>query len=163
VFTRDGREGTFAFSLIGLDGPRAPDIVFSLAWSDEAYDGVPGSAVGTPSKLVVDHGSSSPYELHNTLVVSGPEFKTAWRDPLPVGNIDLCPTLTHLLRLQSGTPMDGRVLFEALRDSRVELPALQTTEVAGPFQARGREWVQRMTLEAVDNVTYLVGAQVEPA
>ena len=63
VFTRDGRDQTFPLSLVGLDGPRAPDVVFSFAWSDQTVDGLAGTTVGTPSKLVVDHGSISPYDL----------------------------------------------------------------------------------------------------
>ena len=47
IFTSDGCEQTFPLSLVGLDGPRAPDVVFSLAWSAAAVDGVPGSAAST--------------------------------------------------------------------------------------------------------------------
>src|SRR5579859_7843574 len=95
IFTRDGCAQTFPLALVGLEGPRAPDIVFSLAWSDAAAGGVPGSAAGTNSKLVVDHGMISPFELRNTLVIQGAEFRAGWRDPAPVGNIDIAPTLTH--------------------------------------------------------------------
>jgi len=163
IFTRDGRDNTFALSLVGLDGPRAPDVVFSFIWSDRAVNGVPGSAAGTQGKLVVDHGSTSPWDLHNTLVVAGPDFRGGWRDPLPVGNIDICPTLTHLLQLDSGTQMHGRVLTEALRDAIGDTPTWQSSEETRSFSARGRQWRQRVWFEHAFGVGYLTGGSVEPA
>jgi phosphonoacetate hydrolase len=149
VFTRDGREQTFPLSLVGLDGPRAPDVVFSFNWSDDEVNGVAGTAVGTNGKLVVDHGTISPHELRNTLVASGPDFRAGWRDTAPVGNIDVAPTLTHLLQLDSGTPFEGRVLTEALRDGAPDEPAWRTEEESITFTARGRDCVQRVWLEHV--------------
>jgi hypothetical protein len=43
------------------------------------------------SKLAVDHGSISPFDLHNTLACQGPDFRSGWRDASPVGNIDIAP------------------------------------------------------------------------
>src|SRR5207253_6058486 len=116
-------------------------------------------------KLVVDHGSISPYDLRNTLVACGPEFRAGWEDPAPVGNIDICPTLTRLLRLDDGTRVDGRVLSEALRDSTEadEAPSWESKEEARAFTARGREWLQRVWFEQAAATTYLVGGTVEPA
>jgi phosphonoacetate hydrolase len=162
IFTADGHDQTFPYAMIGLDGPRAPDIVFSFRWTDAVGGGLPGSATGTPSKLVVDHGSTSPYELRNTLVVAGPDVRSGWRDPLPVGNIDICPTLTHLLKLDAGTEMDGRVLTEALRESDSADPAWHTGEDVRTFTARGREWRQRLWFEGTGDAAYLTGGSVEP-
>ena len=47
VFTRTGSDQTMPLSLVGLDGPRAPDVVFSFAWDAGEVGGVAGSAVGT--------------------------------------------------------------------------------------------------------------------
>jgi arylsulfatase A-like enzyme len=163
VFTRAGREQTFPLSLVGLDGPRAPDVVFSFPWSAEAVDGVAGSAVGTHGKLVVDHGSLSPFDLRNTLIVQGPDFRAGWRDTAPVGNIDIAPTLTRVLRLESGSAFDGRVLTEAFRDGPTESPAWDTHEEAIGFRARGADWVQRVWLERIDSTDYVAGGAVEPA
>ena len=46
----------------------------------------------------------------------GPDFKTRFLDPMPMGNADLTPTIAHVLGLELphvGTLM-GRVLNEAL-------------------------------------------------
>jgi arylsulfatase A-like enzyme len=163
IFTSDGREQTFPLGVVGLEGPRAPDIVFSLSWSDKAVDGVPGVAVGTHAKLAVDHGTISPFELRNTLVMEGPDFRIGWRDPMPVGNIDIAPTLSDVLRLPPGTPFDGRVLDEALRDSPIDAPAWAArSEQALSFSARGGAWTQRLWFECVGAQAYLAGGIVEP-
>jgi hypothetical protein len=162
VFTRDGRDGTFPLSLVGLEGPRAPDVVFSFAWSDESVNGIAGTAVGAESKLVMDHGSISPYDLHNTLVMQGPELRVGWRDPLPVGNIDICPTLTHVLQLDSGSTMDGRVLSEALGSVKDGSLEWETVERMQTFGARGRFWRQRLWFDSVAASAYLAGGTVEP-
>jgi hypothetical protein len=148
--------------MVGLEGPRAPDVVFSFAWSDESVNGIKGTAVGAESKLVMDHGSISPYDLHNTLVMQGPELRVGWRDPLPVGNIDICPTLTHLLRLDSGSTVDGRVLSEALGSANDDGLDWETTEQIQSFVARGRTWRQRLWFESTGTSAYLAGGTVEP-
>jgi arylsulfatase A-like enzyme len=161
IFTRDGCAQTFPLAHVGLDGPRAPDIVFSLAWSDKQVDKFPGTAVGTHAKLAVDHGTISPFELRNTLVVHGPDFRVGWRDPAPVGNVDVAPTLTHVLGLDSGTPFDGRVLHEALRDEPAAAPDWEKRQEELSFSARGRGWVQRMWFESVGSTEYLAGGSIE--
>ncbi|HLZ29630.1 MAG TPA: alkaline phosphatase family protein [Chloroflexota bacterium] len=163
VFTRTGSDQTMPLSLVGLDGPRAPEVVFSLAWDAGHVGGVAGSAVGTHTrtKLLVDHGTLSPHDLRNTLVAQGPDFRVGWRNPAPVGNIDIAPTLTRLLALDAGTPFEGRVLAEALRDGAPEAPAVQSTDATVAFAARGREWVQRVWFESVGATTYVAGGAVE--
>jgi len=161
IFTADGRDDTFPLSLVGLEGPRAPDLVFSHVWSADPVDGVPGTATGSASKLVMDHGSISPFDLHNTLVLSGPDFRSGFRNPAPVGNIDICPTLSRLLGLELGD-VEGRVLQEALRTSGEVQPEWDTWEEARVFSARGREWRQRAWFERIGSTSYLAGGGVEP-
>lgn len=163
IFTRTGADQTMPLSLVGLDGPRAPDVVFSLAWDDGDVGGVPGSAAGTLSKLAVDHGTISPHDLRNTLVAQGPDFRVGWRDPAPVGNIDIAPTLTHLLRLDAGSPFEGRVLAEAVRDGSPDPPTWQSSEATTAWRARGRAWIQRVWFEHVGTTAYLAGGVVESA
>jgi arylsulfatase A-like enzyme len=157
IFTRDGRDQTFPLSLVGLDGPRAPDVVFSMRWSSDALNGVPGVVIGPESKLAMDHGSISPYDLRNTLVLNGPDFLSGMRSTKPVGNIDVCPTLAHLLGLEPGSAMEGRILDEALGGGT---PAAEweTSEEVREFSARGKEWRQRVWFDGA----YLAGGTVEP-
>jgi hypothetical protein len=163
VFTLDGRDDTFPLSMVGLEGPRAPDAVFSFIWSDESNDGVVGSAVGTQSKLVMDHGSISPHDVRNPLVMQGPEFRSGWRNPAPVGNIDICSTLTQLLRLDRGSQVEGRVLRESLSSWSEDAPVWDTHGEARTYRARGRACLQRVWFDRVDGTSYLAGGTVEPA
>jgi hypothetical protein len=119
--------------------------------------------VGTNAKLAVDHGTISPFELRNTLIVEGQDFRVGWTDPAPVGNIDIAPTLIQVLRLASGTPLDGRVLDEALRNAPPDPPVWTTREQTLSFNARGSDWTQRVWFECFNSEEYLTGGAVEPA
>jgi predicted AlkP superfamily pyrophosphatase or phosphodiesterase len=158
IFTADGRDATFPLAMVGLAGPRAPDAIFSFEWCAESVDGVIGTATGAESKLVMDHGSISPYDLHNTLVMQGPDFRSGWRNPVPVGNIDICPTLTQVLGLGSGSEMEGRVLSEALLTWQGAEPEWTTVEEVQRFSA---ERQQRIWFEVVGQSSYLAGGTVE--
>jgi hypothetical protein len=161
LFTADGRDGTFPLSLVGLAGPRAPDAVFSFAWSADVVNGIVGTATGTESKMVMDHGSISPYDLHNTLVVQGPGFRSGWRSPVPVGNIDICPTLVRVLGLPDGSSMDGRVVSEALSGWTGPAPEWTTLTDEKSFAARGRDWRQVIWFDRVGDFQYLTGGTVD--
>jgi hypothetical protein len=115
IFTREALPGTFAISAAHLDSPAAPDIIFSFRWSAGA------NAVGTPGLITAEgkaglgmHGSLSKFDCHNTLVAGGPDIRVGYRNEFPTGNIDVAPTLLHLLGLTSPDGVDGRVLTEAL-------------------------------------------------
>ena len=119
IFTRDALPGTFPLGAAHIDSPDAPDIVVAFRWNDDQ------NAAGFPGEVVSDggrkpgqgtHATLSRYDMHNTLVAAGPGFKRGWRDELPSGNVDLAPTVAHLLGLPVPPGMDGRVLAEALTD-----------------------------------------------
>ena len=62
------------------------------------------------------HGGMSRHELRNTLIARGPSFRRSAVIDTPTGNIDVAPTILHLLGLPGGeeNDMEGRVLEEAL-------------------------------------------------
>ena len=133
-------EGTFPAALIGCDGPRSPDIAMSFLWNSESNAaGYPGYAPSTGGKVGQgQHGSASQHELRNVGLARGPSFRVAATVETPTGNVDVAPTILHLLGIEHGeTPMDGRILFEALGSGVEELPA-PTTEIlragVGQFQ-----------------------------
>jgi arylsulfatase A-like enzyme len=63
---------------------------------------------------VAGHGSASPWEIHNTLIVSGPAFRAQSRGTGATCNVDLAPTILRLHDLAVPAHMDGRVIEEAL-------------------------------------------------
>ena len=60
-----------------------------------------------------DHGSSSPTDIHISLMAHGRAFKSGFFDTLPTANVDLAPTVARILNL-SMPEVQGRVLEEAL-------------------------------------------------
>lgn len=109
--------GTTPLARIGADGEHAPDLLFSPAWSDAVNaHGYPGAALSPHprSTYAGNHGSISPWEVRNTLIAAGPSFKRGLVSHVPAGNIDIAPTLLHILGIDGAAALDGRVLTEAL-------------------------------------------------
>ena len=69
------------------------------------------------------HASLSRFDMNNTLVASGPDFKQGHVSDVPSGNIDVAPTILWLLGVEPAVPLDGRVLHEALASSEGSVPA----------------------------------------
>src|SRR5436309_2553141 len=69
--------------------------------------------------VVSDHGFStlSRFDMHNTLIAAGPDFRRGEADDLPSGNVDLAPTILRILGITSLRQLDGRILSEAMTDS----------------------------------------------
>jgi len=150
--------GTFALEYAHLGGhERSPDIVFTFPWSsDRNRHGAPGASytlsntrTGPVDGTAAGHGGISPWTVRNTMLAWGPDFKRGVTVRTPTSNVDVTPTLMHLLG-QGGaiTRMDGRVMLEALAagPDPEQVPAtthalrvqnggyravLQVTEVAG--------------------------------
>ncbi len=112
--TLDGRApGTLSFDAIRWTHERSADILFSADWTDakNAY----GFAGMTASGEVANHGSSSPFDVHNVLIAAGPDLKDGTVVRAPSGNVDFAPTFLHLIGADIPRSMEGRVLEEALR------------------------------------------------
>ncbi len=155
IMTRIPIEGTFRLAQLQMETAEAPDIFLCSRWLDQPNEfGVRGEMPSDIEKAVGQgtHATLSRYDLRNTLVASGPDFRRGWVDPTPSGNIDLCPTVLHLLGLKAPQPLDGRVLHEALRDSPDELPMAKATIL----HARRSGWKQYLRLTTVEGVTYFL-------
>lgn len=135
VFTAGRREGgghegavagSFALEYVHLGGhERSADIVFTFPWSSASNrHGVPGteySLIGGAGKTgPVDsgegnHGGIGPWTVRNTMLAHGPDFKRAAVVRTPTSNVDVTPTLLHLLGSHAAlSAMDGRPMVEAL-------------------------------------------------
>nr|WP_197478252.1 alkaline phosphatase family protein [Luteibacter rhizovicinus] len=132
--------GTLPLGSVHLANKRAPDIVASYDFDAEAtVQGFKGTVYTSMSNERGMHGSFSPVDVHNLLLVSGPDFRKNMRSELPSGNVDLAPTLAAALKLDLGKP-DGRVLREAIEgrsgDGLAVTSADVTTDTATGLDVR---------------------------
>ena len=143
--------GTFSLELIHEDSPgRHPDVLLTFPWSSAPNEfGVPGTDVttikgpagDTPHSPASGHGGMSPWAVRNTLLAWGPRFKRGLIDRVPAGNVDIVPTILHLLGLDEVPALDGRVLHEALWDGPdpeqvpVQTRTYVTTSASGAYKA----------------------------
>jgi len=160
IFSREPQEGTFPLAEARIDSSAAPGLVVSLRWTaDQSATGVPGLQVSDLNPTSVkagNHSSLSRYDMHNTLVAAGPDFRPGVTDPLPSANTDLAPTILWLLGCKAeAARMDGRVLTEAIT---VEGPPLKSFEIQRLTAQRDTGaglWRQYLQVSEVNGVRYL--------
>jgi len=115
--------GALPTSAIGLKGSAlttAPDIVVSFrSWAGSCPQAeVCGVEVADTDLQQGQgiHGAFSRADTHNFMAAIGPDFQKGFKDPAPISNADIAPTLAHAIGLEmpaKGT-LTGRVLTEAL-------------------------------------------------
>ena len=143
--------GTLSLDLARWRHDRSAQILYSADWTDAAGEfGFPGTSAQFG---VAGHGSSSPFDIHNTLVASGPAVKAGAVVEVPSGNVDFAPTFLHLLGIDPPPLMQGRILREALRDETAPAAGVETSEVTVE-SADGTYGVTAVVSE-VDGRTYL--------
>jgi len=114
-------EGTLSFDVARAGHARAGDILYSPDWTDARN--AHGIAGTNASNGVAGHSSSSPFEIHNTLVAAGPDIKQEATVSIPSGNVDFVPTFLQMLGLPVPASAQGRPLVEALRLPAAGQPA----------------------------------------
>lgn len=163
IFTARPRSGTFSLDDGLIHSAHAPDIVFSFGWTGaSAPNGAPGyvisesegSNLALGSEQKATHVSLSPYDLHNTLVAAGPDFREGYVNETPSGNVDVAPTVLKILGVKPLRPMDGRVLSEALSSSSGRSPKAKTKELRARATLFAGEWTQTLQITEVDGVRY---------
>jgi arylsulfatase A-like enzyme len=133
--------------------------VFGAArWEDQPNEfGVRGQIASDLGRPVGQgtHTTMSPFDFHNTLIASGPDFRHGWSDELPTGNIDVAPTILWLLGLSAPQALDGRVLKEALTTS-ANTPTVSTGTLTAEHQLEGSTWRQTVRTATVEKTTYFM-------
>jgi arylsulfatase A-like enzyme len=132
IFSRSALPGTFPLSESRLNSPESPDVIFSFRWRDGKNEfGAPGLIVAEGKLGLGTHGTLGRSDIHNTLVGAGPDIRAGYRDEFPTGNIDVAPTILHLLGLdEHAAKCDGRIVAEALAGTEppTEKPVTQRRE-----------------------------------
>ena len=159
VFSRLKMEGTFPLEAVRYSSVSnsGPDVLISMRWTAEKNEhGFPGmfySMDGTKGKG--SHASLSRFDMNNTLVASGPDFKRGFLNEIPSGNIDLVPTVLHLLGVKPPQPLDGRVLHEAFANHTGPLPKVKTERLEATRDLGFLRWSQYLKSSEVDGAVYI--------
>jgi len=160
IFTKQGLAGTFHFEDAKIDNPHEPDVVLAFRWNDSK------NQFGAPGMIDADwqreagkgtHATLSQFDMHNTLIAAGPDFRRGQTDDLPTGNVDLAPTILHILGIKAPQEMDGKVLSEAMVNTD-QVPAgekaeTKTIEAKKDFAAG--TWRQSLRISRVGSTIYL--------
>jgi arylsulfatase A-like enzyme len=128
-------DGTISFEAIHWNHPeRAGDILVDYNWSDDKNN--MGYAGTSFSRGVAGHGGFSPYEVHIALLAAGPSFKQSFESELPTSNVDITPTILHIHHIPVPAAMDGRVMYELLKEANkqpTESPKKETISTSAVF------------------------------
>src|SRR3984893_9107131 len=113
-------DGTFLLRHGQIENETAPDVVMAFRWNDSKNQfGVPGMIDADWQRAAGKgtHATLALFDMHNALIAAGPDFRRGEMDDLPSGNVDLAPTILKILGIGLPSPMDGRVLSEAMSKS----------------------------------------------
>jgi hypothetical protein len=160
IFSQQGLPGTFHLNDAKIDNPKTPDVVMAFRWNDSK------NQFGTPGMIDADwqraagegtHATLSRFDMHNTLVAAGPDFRRGQTDDLPTGNVDLSPTILHILGIKAPQEMDGRVLSEAMVNVN-HVPAggkMETKTIEAQKDFASGTWRQSLRISHVGSTIYL--------
>ncbi len=158
IFTKQPMEGTFTLAQAHIDSVNAPDVFISMRWNADKNE------VGAPGMLICDyspyapgqgmHGSLSAYDMHNTFVAWGPDFRSGIVDHLPTGNVDVAPTALWILGLKQPKSMDGRVVSEALTTPEAKIKSFEPSRLEATRELEKVTWHQYLNFTEVNGVDY---------
>src|SRR5438876_790118 len=117
IFTKHPMEGTFSLDQAKIANDRSPDVVMSFRWKDQKNQfGVSGMIDADWQRAAGQgtHATLSPFDMHNTLIAAGPDFKHGEVNDLPSGNVDLASTVLQILGIKPPKQLDGRILSELM-------------------------------------------------
>jgi len=158
LFTRRPLEGAFKLEQARLNTPEAPDIVVALRWlPDKNSNGAPGLVFCDDGGRKAGEGmhvTLSRFDMHNTLIAAGPDFRRGTVDDLPSGNVDIAPTILWILGIKPPRPMDGRVLTEALTIDGPKVGTPVTTQLNAMHQEGNFIWRQYLKRTELNGVAY---------
>jgi arylsulfatase A-like enzyme len=158
IFTKEPLPGTFRLDQANIDNQHAPDIVMAFRWNDAK------SQFGVPGMIDADwqrgagkgtHATLSRFDMHNMLIAEGPDFRRAHLDDLPSGNVDLTPTILHILGITAPEQLDGRILSEAMSDPSIPGPNAETKTIAATKAFVTGSWKQSLKISRVGSTIYL--------
>jgi arylsulfatase A-like enzyme len=157
IFTKKPMEGTFELDQAKIDNDRAPDVVMTFRWDDSKNQfSVPGMIDADWQRPAGKgtHATLSRFDMHNTLIAAGPDFKRGETDDLPSGNVDLAPTILQILGIKPSSKMDGRILSEAMTAAMPPAKP-ETKRIESTKHFPSGTWRQSLQVSTVGSSIYL--------
>jgi arylsulfatase A-like enzyme len=157
IFTKQPMEGTFALEQANIQNDHAPDVVMAFRWeaSKNQFD-VPGMIDADWQRAAGKgtHATLSRFDMHNTLIAVGPDFKRGETNDFASGNVDLAPTILQILGIKSPQKMDGRILSEAMTGA-ISSGQPETKRIEATKHFRSGTWRQSLQISRVGSTIYL--------
>jgi arylsulfatase A-like enzyme len=166
IFTKRPMEGTFVMEQANIQNTTAPDVVMAFRWDDSKNQfGIPGMIDADWQRAAGKgtHATLSRFDMHNTLIAVGPDFKRGETDDVPSGNVDLAATIWQILKIKPPSNTNGRILFEAMtgRDGALRRPdaaarrPYRTNTLDATKHFPSGTWRQSLQVSRVDSTVYL--------
>lgn len=158
IFTKKKMEGTFTLDQGKIDSENAPDLALSFRWNENKNQfGVPGMIDADWQRAAGKgtHATLSRFDMRNTLIAAGPDFNRGQADDYPSGNVDLVPTIFHILGIAPRRPIDGRILAEAMVDNESQMRAPETETLAATREFPAGKWRQTLQISREGSTIYL--------
>ena len=158
IFTKEPAQGTFGLAEAKIDSEHAPDVVMAFRWNDSKNQfGIPGmiDADWQRGAGKGTHATLSQFDMHNTLIATGPDFQRGQVNDLPTGNVDLAPTILQILGITPPHQMDGRILSEAMVNVGMSEPKPETKTVEAVRDFSSGRWQQSLKISRVASTIYL--------
>jgi len=158
IFMREPLPGTFRLDQAKIGSRDAPDVVMAFRWNEKKNQfGIPGmiDADWQRGAGKGTHATLSRFDMHNTLIAAGPDFRRGYTNELPSGNVDLAPTILRILGITPPQRLDGRILSEAMvnKDAVMLKPEIKIIETTNGFPSG--IWRQSLQISRVGSTEYL--------
>ncbi|MFN2542614.1 MAG: alkaline phosphatase family protein [Chthoniobacterales bacterium] len=158
IFTRDKLPGTFGLDAANILDEQAPDVAMAFRWNENKNQfGLPGM-IDADSQRAAGNGTHvtlSKFDVHNTLIAVGPDFRRGATDDLPSGNVDLVPTILRILGITPPRPLEGRVLSEALNNMHNTAARAEVETVEAKRELPAGTWRQSLRTSRIGGNVYL--------
>jgi arylsulfatase A-like enzyme len=149
--------GTLSFHALRWQHRRSASVLVSGNWTPAPN--ARGVAGTTTQSGVAGHGTTSPFDIHNTFIAAGPGVRSGARGPAPTSNADLAPTILTLLGVPVPSSMTGRVVREMQTSGPAPSGLAVTRDEVTSRSADGRYSVTA-TFSIVDRHRYLDSTNV---
>ena len=170
IFTKQPMDGTFGLDQAKVANDHSADVVMSFRWKDQKNQFDVSGMIDADWQRAAGkgtHATLSRFDMHNTLIAAGPDFKRGEVDDLPSGNVDLAPTVLQILGIKTPGTIDGRILSEAMSGAKTpsknggrqsadvfsRKPETKTLEAKKDFPSG--TWKQSLRISRVGSTIYL--------